>query len=311
MRGEDPYSLIGPGELHYWNFPLLYPLPAVIIAIPFVAIPLIVARAVFVALTSGALAYVVTRRDWWPLLVFASAPWMDAVALAQWSPAVLLAWYLPALGFLLAAKPNVGIAVLAGSRDRRSLATLLVAMAAITAVAFVAMPSWFQSWLHAVSGQPHIRSLAFSLLGAPLLLAALRWRRPEARLLLMLALVPQNPAIYEGVILFAVALRAREALVLATLSWMAEPLANALGPAATFADGAKHNAVAMLVCMYLPALVMVLVRRNESPQQAASITPRRSEDTVRQSAADEGTTPVGAAIATTSEKRSSSADEKP
>src|SRR5512143_1063965 len=119
LRGQSPYPLIGPGRPVFWNFRLLYPLPAVLVAMPFLATPIVAARALFVALTSGALAFVITRKAWWPALVFLSASWWFAVGVAQWSPGLLAATSLPWLGFLIAAKPNIGLAVLAGAPSRR------------------------------------------------------------------------------------------------------------------------------------------------------------------------------------------------
>src|SRR5215467_11141855 len=115
LHGENPYTEIGPHAKYFWNFPLAYPMPAVVIAMPFLVVPIVWARCLFVGLTSGGLAYAVTSRAWWPLLVFASASWVDAVGLAQWSPAMYLASLVPAFGFVLAAKPNIGVAVLAGA----------------------------------------------------------------------------------------------------------------------------------------------------------------------------------------------------
>jgi hypothetical protein len=265
VHGENPYT-IGPDQPHYWNFPLLYPLPAVLLVVPFVALPVVAARAAFVGLTSGLLAFVATRRSWWPLLVFASASWWSAIGLAQWSPLLLAAWYVPALGFAATAKPNVGAAIVAGARNRRSLFLAAVGAVAVVAVSFVVRPSWLGEWLGAIHAQPHIRPLVSVWLGAPLLLAVLRWRRPEARLLLWLAVVPANPGIYDALLLFAIPATAREALVLATLSWFAEPLRYAVHSANSFEGGAHAWALAMLPLMYLPALAMVLMRPNEGPR---------------------------------------------
>ena len=261
LHGETPYS-IGPGRVHPWNFPLLYPLPAVLLAIPFAALPIVWARVAFVGLTSGALAYVVTRVAWWPLLVFASGAWLQAAGLAQWSPILLAAWYVPALGLVVAAKPNVGLASIAGARSRSAALFMLAQCAAIVVVSFAVHWSWFAEWRQSIVGQPHIRPLAASWLGAPLLVAAIRWRRPEARLLLALSVLPQNPSLYEGVLLFAIPNSAVQALMLATLSWFVEPLSGVLLHGTTFADSARASGIAMCLLMYLPSLVAVLSRAN-------------------------------------------------
>ena len=260
-RGESPYQ-IGPGARFYWNFPLLYPMPAVLLAALLNGVGLVAERATFVFVAAATLAYVCTLREWWPLLAFASASFLHAASFAQWSPLLLAAWYAPALGFVLMAKPNVGAAVLAAAESRKVRAVLVVSCAIILAASFVVRPTWLGEWLDSIPGQEHIRPFILSWLGAPLLLAGLRWRRPEARLLLALAVIPQNPTIYDALLLFTVADTPREALVLATLSWFVEPLHDAIHPGVTFANWAHAWAMSLLPLMYLPALVMVLRRPN-------------------------------------------------
>ena len=260
-RGESPYQ-IGPGARYSWNFPLLYPMPAVLVAAFLNGVDLAAERAIFVFVAASTLAYVCTRRQWWPLLAFASASFLHAASFAQWSPLLLAAWYAPAFGFVLMAKPNIGGAILSGAQSRKALAVSVAGCAIILAASFVARPTWFGEWLDSIRGQEHIRPFILSWLGAPLLLAALRWRRPEARLLLALAVIPQNPTIYDALLLFAVADTPPQAVVLATLSWFVEPLHDAFHPGATFVSWAHAWALSLLPLMYLPALVMVLRRPN-------------------------------------------------
>jgi hypothetical protein len=285
-RGESPYQ-IGPGARYYWNFPLLYPMPAVLLAAPLNGLALLAERATFVFVAAATLGYVSTRRQWWPLLAFASASFLHAASFAQWSPLLLAAWYAPALAFVLMAKPNVGGAVLVRAESWRVLAVSAAGCASILALSFIFRPTWFGEWIGSIRGQEHIRPFIVSWLGAPLLLAVLRWRRPEARLLLALAVLPQNPTIYDALLLFAVADTPREALVLATLSWFVEPLVVALHPGASFASGAHAWAVALLTLMYLPALVMVLRRPNVRPHVSDSrnaVTPTHMDDDFRKAA---------------------------
>ena len=54
-----------------------------------------------------------------------------------------------------------------------------------------------------------------------MLLAILRWRRPEARLLIALACVPQSMLLYETVPLFLVPRTFRESALLVALSYVA------------------------------------------------------------------------------------------
>jgi hypothetical protein len=251
LRGENPYALIGPGRTVDWQFPLLYPMPAVVLAIPFTVVSTVAARAIFVALSSGLLAFAITRRAWWPLVVFFSASWVESAGVAQWSPLLLSAWYLPAIGFVTAAKPNIGLSVLSSFRGWKPA---IVGTIGLLSISFLLLPRWPIDWLHEIRSQPHIRPLVFHWLGIPLLLAGLRLRDPRARLLLTLALVPQNPALYEGVLLFAIPTTPISATFLALASWGVDSLAGPFG---------RVNAV--LVCCYLPALAILMVpNRGES-----------------------------------------------
>jgi len=72
-HGLNPYDVIGPtGTWFRWNWPFYYPMPAVLFAVPLSFLPLEVARYTFVGASSGLLAYGVTRRAWFPLMLFAS-----------------------------------------------------------------------------------------------------------------------------------------------------------------------------------------------------------------------------------------------
>jgi hypothetical protein len=265
LHGQNPYALIGPGRPVFWNFRLLYPLPAVLVAMPFLAMPIVAARALFVGITSGLLAFVMTRKSWWPALVFLSASWWYAIGVAQWSPGLLAATSLPWLGFLVAAKPNMGLAVLAAASSWRAFIILTCTATAIAALSFVVMPHWLAGWQDATRDTPHVRPLVAIFGGPLLLLASLRWRRPDARLLLALAIIPMNPALYEGILLFAIPTSAIEAGLLALASWFVDPLSHS--PFVT-ASGFASAGQAMLVCMYFPALVLVLRHPNIGPAPA-------------------------------------------
>lgn len=39
MQGTSPYSVVGPGRLFQWQFPLLNPLPAVVVGTPLALVP--------------------------------------------------------------------------------------------------------------------------------------------------------------------------------------------------------------------------------------------------------------------------------
>src|SRR4029450_5257885 len=80
----------------------------VLAAVPFTVLPLPVARSAFVALGAFALAYAVTWRAWWPLVLFTSGAWLANAVAAQWTPFLVAGALLPAVGFLYVVKPNIG-----------------------------------------------------------------------------------------------------------------------------------------------------------------------------------------------------------
>jgi hypothetical protein len=264
LAGHDPYAAIGPGlNGPNWHWPLYYPLTAVLIIMPLAWMPIIAARAVFSAASGAALGWALADGPVWRRAVFVSGAWMFAVIAGQWAPLFLAGVFLPQVAWVTCAKPTSGLAAVAGALNWRRLGPAIAIGALLVAISLALMPSWPLEWWRATRSASHIRPLVSSALGLPLLAAAIRWRRPEARLLLALALVPQNPGIYETVLLFAIPNNRYQAAYLVLSSWAAAVLAPA---ASSFSDfGAFTNAMRwiLLASMYLPALGMVLVRPNE------------------------------------------------
>jgi hypothetical protein len=62
IAGDNPYDVVGPGRSFPWPFPLLYPLTALIVAIPFAAIPLRLANVLWVASSAALLAWGLSRE---------------------------------------------------------------------------------------------------------------------------------------------------------------------------------------------------------------------------------------------------------
>jgi hypothetical protein len=182
-----------------------------------------------------------------------SASLFHASLLNQWSPLLAAAVVFPNLTVAWAAKPSVGAALFAAYPSRRAIWIA----GGITALSLVIMPSWPMAWLASVRHQPY-NPLILLPGGALLLLALLRWRMPEARLLAALACVPHSWAAYETVPLFLIPQRRIEAYVLALLQY-----ALAFGQAALHA-GARARWFETLGLVYLPALALVLWPRREA-----------------------------------------------
>jgi len=262
-RGDDPYALVGPGRAFDFPWPLYYPLPALLIVSPLIGLPLFVARAVFVAVSAGLLSYGVTRHGWRPLLIFTSASYLMSLTQVQWAPLFVAALFLPLVGLTLVAKPNVGAVVAASPLSGRLLLAALAGGATLTVASFLLMPGWYTEWTMALGSAPHIQSFLVRPGGVLLLAALAKWRRPEARLLAALAVVPQHATLYDTLPLFVIPATLREAAILALASHGAWHLALARRGEPTSMEISDANALTFLLLLYLPALVMVLRRPNE------------------------------------------------
>lgn len=257
--GLNPYAAVGPGLAFKWPWPLYYPLPATLLALPFSYIPVLPARAVFFGLSSALLAFGLTRESYHRLVVFASASYLVASNVVQWEVLLTAAALLPVLGFVFAAKPNIALALLFAYPRRRAI----VGVAIITVLSLVVMPSWPVQWLNLIRTASDKAPPVSYAGGFLLLLALLRWRRPEARLIVALACTPLTMMPYVTIPLFLIPASLMESLVLAWATWVAWFTVGLMGPHANFAEFNLHNATVFVPLVYLPALIMVLRRPNE------------------------------------------------
>ncbi len=180
LSGQNPYH----GFPTPVPDPLYYPLPTVLAAVVVAWLPLAVAAGIAVGLSAATLAWVLP--SWrWPML--ASSAFVMAASQGQWSPLIVVGAVVPAAGFLAVLKPNLGLASFAWRPTLRGIALAGLALV----LSLVALPSWPWDWLRnlrTLEGHP---PPLFTLSGAFLWLALLRWRSAEARLLLAMAAVPQ------------------------------------------------------------------------------------------------------------------------
>jgi hypothetical protein len=262
VHGENPYLLVGAGRAFDWPFPLLYPMTAVITAVPFAAIAVRWANVAWVAVGTVGLAWGLTRERLWSpkLFVFASFAYLEAAHVAQWSPLLCAAALMPSLGFVLAAKPTLGAALFAAFPNRRAL----IGMVAVVVVTIALFPTWPMFWVRGLQATRHMSApVTHVAAGGPLiLLALLKWRRPEARLITALACVPQTTLLYEAVPLFLVVERWYEGLGLSILTivaavWTVPPQAAGYN-ASLWATGDV-----IVLSLYLPCVLFVLMRPNQ------------------------------------------------
>jgi hypothetical protein len=207
VHGQDPYQVV---KAHF-PWPLYYPMPALILGLPVVPLSLQGARVAFAAISAGLFAYALLRErpHAWPLIL--TGPFLYALQRGQWSPILTGAALLPTLGLAFAAKPTIGTAVFAYAPSRVAFAAAML----LVLVATLWMPGWPFQW---VAGRESAHNLVMPALlpfGWVLLLAFLRWQRGEARLIGLLALVPQTFSMYELVPLSLIPRDFREAVTLA------------------------------------------------------------------------------------------------
>lgn len=263
LHGGNPYELIGPGLVYDWPWRLIYPLTAMAAALPFALLPQTPATLVFVFASGALLAYSVTRNHWYPLLMCTSAAFLIAAGAAQWSPLFTAAIGLPPLALFFAAKPTVGFALaIAGSRSVRKFA--VIGAAILMAVSLMLFPRWPVEWYRSLSTATQVAPPLLRFGGPAVLIALLRWRRWDARLIVALACVPQTGSWYEILPLFLVPANATEMMALVAISssgWLMQDLVM------TAANETQYNQQvgAMMVALgYLPTVIMVLRRPNRA-----------------------------------------------
>ncbi len=250
LRGEAPYPVGSQ-----W---LPYPLPAVLLVVPFTAIPLELARPIFDVLIGWAFVYALWKYgNQYALLALLSGAYLFALMHGQTTPLMVAASLVPALGFLLAVRPTSSVALWAA---RPSWKTLL-GVAVFAGLSLLILPSWPRDWWLAMPVEyaawtpPILRPF-----GALLLVAALRWNLPEGRLILATALLPQTALPYELVPLALIPASRWEMAIYLVGSWIA--VADAAG-AMQLLGGVEWTMTGWpvtLCAVYLPMLYLVLRR---------------------------------------------------
>jgi hypothetical protein len=267
FRGANPYGEIGPGLAFNWPLPLVYPLPAAVIAVPMAPFPANWATVLFSSLAGAAFAWALMEYGYGPLFGFFSMPVRAAFETVQWSPLLAASTVLAPLGVLFVAKPTVGAAMFLARPSRWAV----VGAVLFGGTAFLLQPGWVADWLVAIARLEEVLSptvpyrAPITFVGGPLVLVCLlRWRRPEARLVAALACVPQTLVLYEAVPLLLVPRSFWQSTALVTLSYIGHAWVRVHLPA-IHDDGASYQLVgqAMVWSLYLPSTLLVLRRSNE------------------------------------------------
>lgn len=246
VRGESAYPTAAQA------FP--YPLPAVLLAVPFSFLPLTLARPLFDILVGWLFAFGLWKlRGPNGLLALTSGAYLFAMASSQTTPLMVAAILLPALGFLLAVRPNISAALWIARPSWLAVAGAILFFGLSLAI----HPSWPREWWMALPADtaflapPILRPMGFLLL-----LAAIKWRTPEARLLLGMAFIPQTTLPYELVALALIPANRLEMAVYVVGSWMAVVASNHM----QLAEWGSTGWPISLCTVYAPMLYLVLRR---------------------------------------------------
>ena len=260
LSGRDAYAVgipIPRGGSVIVAEPFYYPFPALVAMAPFAVLPIRVAAATFVGLSATLLAYGLLRRAPEKMPAFLGAGFLVAAGMGQWSPLMTALLLFPAIGWLAAIKPNIGIATIVANPTRRAVfgsAAFLVATLAF-------QPTWPAEWLRNLRALPAHPAPIFVPGGFIVLLALLRWRRPEARLLVAMACVPQLLYFSDQLPLWLIPESRRESMLLSVSSLVAWAAALLVTTRAG-AQPALSSEYYVLAAVYVPVLIMVLRRPN-------------------------------------------------
>lgn len=244
LQGINPYTAGGyPNGL-----PLFYPAPALFVTLPFAWLPDMWAGALFFGLSSGILAWALYPKGWHYMLVFASTPYISSMILAQWSPLMMAACLIPWMCLLVVCKPNFGIMAL--TQHRPPPWAMGVAVGALT-LSLVLLPNWPREWW--VNTRQYTPVAPLPLVIRLLLLSAfLQWKKPEARILGLLAILPHQP--YDLVVLWLMPRNLKQALILTGFSWIAYLI---------WLDNHSWSSWLCGLLLYLPALAFVWLPNKE------------------------------------------------
>lgn len=247
LAGRNPYGHT-PGP--YW---VPYPMPAVLLAVPFTWLPDSVAAAVWFGSSTFALAWGMLRQgEAWRMGMLFSFPFLYAMLFAQWSPLLAAVWFAPGLAPIILCKPNTAAPlVLSSPVSERSV---WIAGAWLV-VSFAAHPTWLMEWLVQLGHYQGLRPPILTPLG-PLvltLLAVVRDRR--ARLVLLMACAPQR-VFYDQLALLLVTETPAELFTLVACSWVSFAVLW-LSPG-MYAMPAGGWSTWLMLDHYLPAVTVIL-----------------------------------------------------
>jgi hypothetical protein len=263
-EGGNPYALIGPDRVIDLPSPVFYPAPALVAVMPFTLIPSHLAGTVFVFLSAFLLVYGATRGGWQKLPMFPSVAFMTSARLGQLSAFICAALFIPTLSFFSIAKPQASLPILGAAKTVVPWMLAIAGGIVFSFISFLLLPAWPAAWWESIAGADFFHPPIMTIPGAFIGLVLLRWRRPEAWLVFIAACLPQTWYPYNGLILLTIGATYRESSVLSLIS--------SFGWLITYGwligewRSAETRAVmqhVLIIMGYIPAVILVLQRKNE------------------------------------------------
>lgn len=273
LAGTDAYAAVAAQVPEPFEFPYYYPGPTILVGALFAGLDLWGARVAFALLSGAVFGYAIGkhRPHLWP--VFAGLPFILTAQNLQWSGLLTAAVLIPAFGFLAAAKPNLGAMALFGQSTRRGASWVIGGSLALVALSLLLDPQWPMKWRDALAHSTHFKPILFRPFGWLMLVGLWKWRIPEARLLVALAVVPQTGLGYDALPAWLAARTRMQAGILALLSqvtWFAGKLHS---PVEGFTEMTWVNGQFVLWSTLLPALGFVFWRgRRTLPEKRDSLS---------------------------------------
>ena len=262
-RGVSPYVAINATDHNYpcCSAGFLYMLPAAVLAIPFSHLPAQPAAVLATSLYVGVFAYALMRDGYWRLPLLLSYPLVFCALSAQIVPLTTAAFLLPALGVFASVKFTHGAVGWLYNLSR----VYFIGAGAVVVASIVIWPWWpGQFWAERHDVMDVIYHVPILLPGGFLaLLALIRWRRPEARMVAAMACMPQAMLFYDQLPLTLVAQTYRESLLAAVWSWSVPALGILLYGNAPIDRHLLFERTAPYIVWfyYLPAAAVVVFRR--------------------------------------------------
>jgi hypothetical protein len=265
LQHRNPYDVVGHGkEFDHW--PILYPAPALVAAIPFTIFSERAATILFVGVSTFALAMAVTRTSWHLLPLFITQPYTSSAALGQWSILITAALFFPSIAAFSVCKPQAALPILFATRRKKAFVAALAGAGVLLVLSFMIMPRWPVFFLANIRASTGMRPPITYRGGLLVLLTLFRWRRPESWLVLSMACMPQAWGWYGTLALLTIPATFAESVALAGViaigGWIGATTMPTLPSAASFFSWAGSLIV---LSVYVPVTLLLLLRKNEGP----------------------------------------------